>query len=303
MKILVITGSTATGKTDIALGLARRWGGELVGCDSVQVYRGFDIGSAKPSPDELAGIAHHLIDILDPDESVDAMHYASLADRAIEEIHGRARIPIVVGGTGLWLRALIRGLVELPTPDLEIRSRLDGEVERLGAPQLHARLATIDPRSAQTIHPNDAVRVVRALEVFEQTGTPLGELRAAHALGAPRHQALVFALDRQRAELYSRIDQRIDAMIERGWLNEAQQLYRRWGGSVRAFGSVGYHELLGHIAEGRSWSDTVQHIRKATRIYARRQRTWIASDPDVNWRGDPREMESETLRIESFLAY
>ncbi|MBC7171604.1 MAG: tRNA (adenosine(37)-N6)-dimethylallyltransferase MiaA, partial [Polyangiaceae bacterium] len=192
---IVIAGPTASGKTAAGLWIARHLGGELVGADSVQVYRGFDIGSAKPTEEELSGVAHHLIDIVDPDEEVDAQRYAELADAAIADIEARGRVPIVVGGTGLWIRALLRGLVSVPPVDRELRARIEAEVDQEGSPAMHARLAAVDPRAAAGIHPNDRLRIVRALEVFEQTGTPMGELRHAHALGAPRYDALFVVLD------------------------------------------------------------------------------------------------------------
>ena len=161
--LIVIAGPTATGKTAVALELARQLDGELVGADSVQVYRGFDIGSAKPTAAELGGVPHHLIDCLDPDESIDAMGFAGLADAAIEGVAERGKRPIVVGGTGLWIRALVRGLVDVPLPDPEIRGALEAEAEARGAPSLHERLTAIDPRAAARIHPNDALRIVRAL--------------------------------------------------------------------------------------------------------------------------------------------
>lgn len=225
--IVVIAGMTGAGKTDLALALARRLDAELVGADSVQVYRGFDIGSAKPTKDELRGIAHHLIDVVDPDEAIDAARYAELADAAIADVARRGRVPIVVGGTGLWLRALLRGLVALPAPDPKIRGELEAEADRVGAPALHARLITLDPRAAGAIHPNDRLRIVRALEVHAQTGEPIGELRAKHALGAPRHDALVLLIDRPRDEMTARMEARTTSMLARGLLDEVRALLAR----------------------------------------------------------------------------
>ncbi|UJR79397.1 tRNA (adenosine(37)-N6)-dimethylallyltransferase MiaA [Sandaracinus amylolyticus] len=300
--VLVVAGTTASGKTGAAIELARRLGGELIGCDSVQVSRGFDIGSAKATPAELGGIAHHLVDVIDPDEEIDAARYASLADAAIAELDARGKIAIVVGGTGLWQRALLRGLVDLPAPDAVIRARLEEEARTLGTAALHARLREIDPRAASAIHENDELRIVRALEVFEQTGRPLGELRAEHALGAPRYPYLHVALDLPRDELYARIDARIDTMIAAGWLDEARALLARWGPDVRPFGSVGYRELRDHLVHGVPWDETVQHVRKSTRVYTRRQRTWLGNEPDVAWRTDAKTLLSPEgeARIRAF---
>jgi tRNA dimethylallyltransferase len=293
-QILVIAGPTASGKTAVAATLARRYNGELVGGDSVQVYRGFDIGSAKPTAAELGAIPHHLIDVIEPTESIDAAGFATLADQAIADISERGHLPIVVGGTGLWLRALLRGLVELPLPDLTIRSRLEAEARALGPPTLHARLTEVDPLYAAAIHPNDELRIVRALEVYEQTGQPLGELHRAHQKGSPRYPFSFIALDRPREELYTRIDARIDAMLEAGWLDETRQLIARYGSNIRALRSVGYRELVAHLEHHVPFEETVRRIRKSTRIYTRRQRTWLASEPSVTHRTSPDTLLSES---------
>lgn len=282
--IVTIAGPTASGKTAAALHLARLLGGELVGADSIQVYRGFDIGSAKPTPEELGGVPHHLIDVLDPDERIDAMGFARLADATIEDVARRGRVPIVVGGTGLWLRALLRGLVDVPPPDPVLRRDLEEQAERLGAPALHARLARIDPKSAATIHPNDALRIVRALEVFEQTGRPLGELRAEHALGAPRYPTLFVVLEPAPDVARARIEARVDRMLAAGWVDETRQLLERWPSSARAFGSVGYKQIVAHLRGDSSLAEARAAILKATRTYARRQRTWFNNEPGVDWR-------------------
>jgi tRNA dimethylallyltransferase len=277
-RVVVIAGPTATGKTAAALALARAMDGELIGADSVQVYRGFDIGSAKPTQEELAGIPHHLIDVVDPDAPFDAARYAALADEAILDVASRGRVPIVVGGTGLWIRALLRGLISLPEPDAAIRAGLEAEANALGAPALHARLLRIDPIAASAIHPNDQLRIVRALEVHAQTGEKIGELRAKHALGAPRYEAFVIVLDRERDALYAAIHERIGSMLARGWIDEVRALAARWGPDVRAMQAVGYREVLAHV-EGRTNRAELETLAyKSTRIYTRRQRTWWASE-------------------------
>jgi tRNA dimethylallyltransferase len=298
--LVVVAGTTASGKTELALALARRLGGELVGADSVQVYRGFDVGSAKPTAEELGGIAHHLLDVVDPDEAIDAARYASLADAAIAGVASRGRLPIVVGGTGLWLRALVRGLVALPAPDPTLRASLEAEVARDGAPRLHARLAAIDPRAAVAIHPHDALRIVRALEVHAQTGEALGELRHRHALGAPRYPTLFLALDRPREELRVRLTLRVRSMLERGWVDEVRRLLARWGPDVRAFGSVGYREVLAHVRGELSAEAAEAGAVRASWVYARRQRTWFRSEPGVDLRLDdgPPGVESLLPAIE-----
>lgn len=287
LPLIVIAGPTGIGKTETALKLAEQLDGELVGADSVQVYRGFDIGSAKPRPDELRGIDHHLIDILDPPEEIDAMRFAELADRAIAGIRARGKRPIVVGGTGLWLRALLRGLVAVPPVDSDLRASLEARIEREGSEALHRELSKIDPLTAAAVHPNDAMRIVRALEVYEQTGEALGELRRRHALGAPRYRAFVSFIDRAIEASNERILQRVETMLQAGWVDEVQRLIDRWGYDIRPLGSVGYQEIVallrGELAEG----ELPTRIAKATRVYARRQRTWFRSEPGVDFRDTP----------------
>ncbi len=284
--LLVIAGPTATGKTTAALSLARHFDGELLGADSVQVYRGFDIGSAKPTAEDLGNVTHHLIDVVDPDQEIDAADYARRADDAIASVRAHGRLPIVVGGTGLWIRALVRGLVDLPPVDPVVRRRLEDAAHIEGAPALHRRLSEIDPQTAEAVHPNDALRIVRALEVHEQTGTALGALRAAHALGEPRYATTFVVLDTEREAHTAVIESRTKQMIEAGWIEEVRGIRTRWGDEVRPLGSVGYREILGHLRDGVPLDETLRRIRKSTRVYARRQRTWFKGEPGVSWRSD-----------------
>jgi len=278
-RVVVIAGVTAASKTAVAIALARRLDGELIGADSVQVYRGFDIGSAKPTAEELDGVRHHLIDVVDPDATIDAGRYQAMADAAIADVVSRGKLPIVVGGTGLWLRTLVRGLIELPDPEPALRAELEAEADRVGAPALHARLAEVDPIYAARIHPNDRRRIVRALEVWRQTGEAMGALQEAHAKGAPRYDATVHLLDRERDDLYARIRARIRAMLDAGWVDEVRALLERWGPDVRAMNSVGYREVKAHVLDDVPLEETERLAYKATRIYTRRQRTWFNNDP------------------------
>jgi tRNA dimethylallyltransferase len=189
----------------------------------------------------------------------------------------------VVGGTGLWIRALVRGLVDVPPVDQDVRHRLERAASAEGAPALHARLAEVDPVSADAVHPNDALRIVRALEVYEQTGTPLGTLRAEHALGEPRYRAALIVLDMDRDEHGRAIESRAQHMFDAGWIDEVRSLRARWGDAIRPFGSVGYREILAHVRDDVSLEETLRRIRKSTRVYARRQRTWFKGEPGVNW--------------------
>lgn len=282
-KLLVITGPTASGKTFAAVELAHRLDGELIGADSVQVYRGFDIGSSKPTADELRGVPHHLLDVCSPEQELDAAGFARLADRAIADVRARGKLPIVVGGSGLWLRALLRGLVELPAVDPALRATLHAEAVALGAPALHARLREVDPLAAAQIHENDQVRIVRALEVYAQTGQPLGQLRAQHALGAPRYQALRVILDWPHEQLSARIQQRTRAMFAAGFVDEVRALLARHGDTPRALSAVGYREVVVHLRDGVPLDVTERAVERSTRIYARRQRTWLKNEPGDVW--------------------
>lgn len=301
--LLVLTGPTASGKTQVAVELARQFNGELIGADSVQVYRGFDIGASKPSAEELRGVPHHLLDVCAPEQELDAADFAQLADRAIAQTRARGKLAIVVGGSGLWLRALLRGLVPLPKVDPDLRARLHAEGERLGAPALHARLRELDPRAAQQVHENDLIRVVRGLEVHAQTGQRLSDLRAQHALGAPRYRALRVILDWPQDILNERIRQRTQAMFEAGFVDEVRQLLAAHGRTPRALASVGYREVVRHLCEHEPLSQTIEQVERSTRIYARRQRTWLKNEPGDAWSATPGEvLSAEGLaRLAAFL--
>jgi tRNA dimethylallyltransferase len=295
--IAVVSGPTGVGKTAVALALAQRFDAELIGADSVQVYRGFDIGASKPTAAELGGIAHHLIDVCAPNEPLDAASYAALADAAIADVHARGRLPIVVGGTGLWLRALLRGLVAVPKVDAELRASLEAEWDREGALAMHVRLAEVDPRSAQRIHVNDKLRVVRALEVYSQLGRPLGELRDEHALGAPRYRDWTLFVDLPRAQHVERVRARTRGMLAQGMIDEVRAIVSRYGPELRALQSVGYRQALDHVQEGVPLEQTELDIDRATLLYARRQRTWWKNDSSVRLRATPAEaMSNATLK-------
>lgn len=288
-QILALVGATGVGKTAVAVALCEQLGGEIVGADSVQIYRGFDVGSGKPSADELRGVRHHLIDVLEPTEAIDAARYAQLADAAIADVAARGKLPVVAGGTGLWLRALLRGLVELPAVDSELRARLEREFDREGGAVLHARLRAVDPRSAAQIHPSDRLRVVRALEVHAQTGQALGELRAAHALGAPRYRAHTIALDLPLPHWRQVIATRARGMFERGFIAEVRELIERYGRELRALRAVGYRQVADGLAASLPAEEIERSVVAATHTYGRRQRNWFRSDPSVDERMTPSE--------------
>ncbi|MBN1653482.1 MAG: tRNA (adenosine(37)-N6)-dimethylallyltransferase MiaA [Deltaproteobacteria bacterium] len=294
--LLVLVGPTATGKTSIAVELCEWLQGEIIGADSIQVYRGFDIGSSKPRAENLRGIRHHLIDIIYPDQAIDASAYAAAADRAIDEVVSRGKVPVVAGGTGLWVRTLLRGLVNVPPVDEPLRAELERAWDEQGKEAMYNRLREVDPRSAARIHVNDRVRVIRALEVYEQTGFAMGELRAKHARGKPRYRALTIFIDIHPVHLLKRLETRARQMLEAGWIEEVRGLLDRYGTDIRPLKSVGYREVVEHIVESIPIEITEREIVRSTRRYARRQRTWFNSDPDIDERMTPEQVVSEVGR-------
>ena len=293
--IVVLVGPTAVGKTAAAVALCEALGGEIVGADSVQVYRGLDIGSNKPSEAELRGVPHHLIDVLAPTEALDAARYAELADAAIAEVHARGRVPVVVGGTGLWLRALLRGLVALPKVDPVLRARLEQAFAEQGGERLHAQLSELDPLTAARVHPSDMVRVVRALEVHAQTGRALGELRREHALGAPRYAAHTLLLELPLLEWRTLVAARTERMFQAGFIAEVAGLLAQYGPGLRALRAVGYRQVAEGLAAGQGEAELSQRVLSATLVYGRRQRNWFRSDPSITSRVSAREVTQASV--------
>jgi tRNA dimethylallyltransferase len=286
-RTVAILGPTASGKSALGLALAERFDAEILCCDSVQVYRGMDIGSAKPTAEERAAIPHHLLDLVDPGEAFHAARWAAAARAALVEVGARGRLPIIVGGTGLYFRALVRGLFEAPPPDPAIRARHQAEAAAVGVPALHARLAGVDPEAAARILPGDLVRVSRALEVFEQTGFPISELRRRAAPVAPLPRVTV-VLDPPLEALRGRIAQRVDAMMAAGFLDEVRRLRAAGFAGARALDALGYRQLSRHLAGELPLGEAVDETRRMTAAYARRQRTWFrGEDAALRMEGPP----------------
>jgi tRNA dimethylallyltransferase len=275
-RLLVICGPTASGKTALAVELAERLGAEIVSADSQQCYRGLDAGTAKPAPEERARARHHLLDVADPEEQLDAARFLKLADAAIADIAGRGKRAIVAGGTGLWIRALLRGLLDAPGASPEFRAALREEVGKLGVPALHARLREVDPAAAAGILPNDRVRIERALEVHALVGRPLSELQREHRFAQVRYPSLIWFLDPPREVLRERIDARTRRMFAEGSLRrETEWLLARGGG--KALKIIGYGECAEALRTG-DWVAAEERTNARTRQYAKRQRTWFARD-------------------------
>jgi tRNA dimethylallyltransferase len=282
-KIIMIVGPTAAGKTAIGIDLAKRFGGEIVNADSGQVWKGLDIGTAKPDAATRAQIPHHLFDVTDPGEHFDASLFVKLADQAIENIIAKGKNPFVVGGTGMYIRMLVHGFCGAPPRNPELRDELAREIEVLGLGALYARLAQIDPATAGVVHSNDRTRIVRALEIFESTGITASEFYRLHRFEELRYKTLKIGLDMPREELYARIDERVDKMMKEGWLREVENLKLRYGEGAQAFSAIGYRELLQHLSGGIPLDEAVNLIKRNSRRFAKRQLTWFRSDHEIKW--------------------
>lgn len=282
--LIAVVGPTASGKSELAVRLCQALNGEVISADSVQIYRRFDIGSAKPTERERALVAHHLIDELDPLDAADAARFVRLADERIEDLRARGKRPIICGGTFLWVRALIYGLAPAPPADDALRARHKADAERLGREHLHERLREIDRPSYERLAPNDLLRVSRALEVYELTGRTLSELQAGHGFKTPRYDVRLVGIKHERALLNQRIEQRALQMLERGWIEEVRGLLRDGYSEARALRSVGYRQVAEAVAVDApiDMAALVASVARATRIFVRRQLTWLR-DENVSW--------------------
>lgn len=282
--LLVIMGPTAVGKTRLALGLARRLSGEIISADSAQVYRYMDIGTDKPDAATLAAIPHHLVSIRDPDEEFSVADFQRLAQAAIADIAARGRIPIMAGGTGLYIRAVVRGYV-FPAGgrDPDLRRRLQAEAEEAGAAALHRRLATLDPEAAARIDARNVRRVVRALEVVLRTGVPISRWQVLTA-GTGPYDALLIGLTRDRDDLYRRIEARVEDQLQRGLVEEVRRLVDRgYHPGLPAMQALGYKEVAAHLTGAYPYEEMVRVLKRNTRRYAKRQWTWFRRESGVIW--------------------
>jgi tRNA dimethylallyltransferase len=281
---IALVGPTAVGKTAVALELAKAMGGEIVALDSMQVYRYLDIGTAKPMPEAQKEIPHHLIDVVDPWDPFTAIDYALLARQVLKDIHARGRMPLVVGGSGLYLRALCGEIFDGPGEATGIRMRLAQEVKRDGPALLHARLAHLDPAIAAKIHPRDTFRLIRALEIIEITGRRVSELWEAHRRGLVRPPTLLVGLRRERAVLYRRINDRVDRMGASGLVDEVDRLLKAGHPpNLKPFRSHNYRHIVGYLLGQQDWEEAVRRTKQETRHYAKRQMTWFRSEREITW--------------------
>jgi tRNA dimethylallyltransferase len=288
----VLAGPTASGKSELALRVAERLGAEIVSADSQQIYRFFDIGTAKPAAQVLARIPHHLVSIVDPNEAFSAARFQTLADEAIRSIGARRKPPLIVGGTGLYMRVLLHGVVAAPGADPELRKGLERVGDQLGTEALYQRLRAVDAQSADSLQPGDRVRIIRALEIFEKTGIPASEFRRAHRFAEDRYRFSMVVLTPPREELYRAIDRRTRAMFEAGLVDEVRSLVDRGFRDAAPMRSVGYAQALA-VVEGRmQLTQAVEEAGRETRHYAKRQMTWFRRERGASffWPPDVEEL-------------
>lgn len=284
LPIILLSGPTAVGKTELALEIALRLGTEIVNADSMQVYRHMDIGTAKPGAKERALVPHHLLDVADPDESFDAARYAELARPVIETLLERRKIPLIVGGTGLYLKILTKGICPGAPGSQGVKKQLIREMEEQGLPKLYEELLRVDPDAGRRIHPHDRQRIVRALEVFRLTGIPLSLRQSQHRFNERIYRSIKIFLYRERNVLYERINRRVRQMIDEGLLEEVRRLMERgYGPELKPMQSLGYKQMAAYLRGELAWDSAVSEMQRATRQYAKRQLTWFRGDPEYHW--------------------
>ncbi len=300
--LIVICGPTGVGKTSTTIRLGQAFGGEIINADSMQVYRRMDIGTAKPTAAEQACVPHHLVDLVDPDHQFNAAAFAARGHTIIARLHQQGKLPFLAGGTGLYIKALLYGLFDTVPRDQPLRKRLKEELDQRGSQQMHSRLAACDPLTAARLHPNDKVRILRALEVFESTGRPMVAWQQEHRFSETHYRVLKIGLTRERSQLYQRIDQRVDVMLAQGLEAEVRELLNNgYPSSLKSMQSIGYRHLCDYL-EGRSSLETaVRTLKRDTRRYAKRQLTWFMADPEILW-FEPEQTVSIAETIEGFIA-
>ncbi len=282
--LILLAGPTASGKTQLAIELAGSLGTEIVNCDSMQVYRHMEIGTAKPTREERASIPHHLLDVADPDEPFDAARYAELARPVVETLLSQGRMPLVVGGTGLYMKVLTRGICPGAPADPAIRTQLHRELEQHGLPKLFEELSRVDAEAGRRLHPHDRQRILRALEVHRLTGIPLSRWQAPHRFRQTIYRSLKIFLYRERDVLYERIKCRVQQMVTQGLVEEVRNLLAMgYGPELKSMQAVGYKQIAAHLLGAGTLPAAVSDMERATRHYAKRQLTWFRGDPEFHW--------------------
>ena len=283
-KVLIILGPTAVGKSKLAIELAKRLDGEIISADSMQVYFGMDIGTAKPSKEELEEVPHHLINIIPPDKNWSVSDFVSNAKSMIEDIIKKGKLPIVVGGTGLYLNALIEGYAfPMIKANKEVRERLEGEAKAYGSLHLYEKLKKVDPDAAEKIHYNDLKRMIRALEVYELTGKPMSKMQAKDEESLP-YELVIVGLDMDRKKLYEKIEERVDQMLKSGLIAEVQGLIKEgYDKKLTSMQAIGYKEVAEHLHGKYTLDELINILKQNTRNFAKRQMTWFRRFKNVNW--------------------
>lgn len=300
-KIIIICGPTGIGKTAVAIELARHFKGQIIGADSMQIYKYMDIGTAKPTAEEQARVVHHLVDIVAPDEPFDAARYARRARRVIVELCQRRIMPFVVGGTGLYIKALLCGLFNDGVSDPQIRAKLEAEADTHGIDYLHQRLRRLDPETAKRLHPNDTYRILRALEVVEASGKSIARHHREHAFAEQPFESLKIGLDMDRELLYERINQRVEAMLAAGFLGEVKALLAKgYTADLKAMQSIGYRHLMDTIQGRLTLAECTRTLKRDHRRYAKRQLTWFKADPEIIWK-TPEQIEEIIRLVDKFI--
>ncbi|MEW6614978.1 MAG: tRNA (adenosine(37)-N6)-dimethylallyltransferase MiaA [Thermodesulfobacteriota bacterium] len=301
-RIVAIVGPTAAGKSQLALELAARINGEIISADSMQVYRYMDIGTAKPTPDEQKKVKHHLIDILYPDEEFSAALFKQEAREAISNVDRQGKVAIVAGGTGLYIKALTRGLFKGPGADQELRRVLRKKAAITGSEALHKELSELDPVTAAKLHPNDSFRIIRAIEVCQLAQKPLSEYHENHGFKDSPFDTFKIGLCIDRQDIYSRIEKRVDRMIATGLVDEVKRLldmgYTR---DLNSMQGLGYKQIAGYLLGEFSLDEAILQVKQGTKRYAKRQMTWFRADPEINWYGYPYDYQGIIQKTKGFL--
>jgi len=301
IRLLVIAGPNASGKTRLGVEVAHRLGSEIISADSRQVYRGLDIGTAKPAPSRRARIAHHLIDVAEPDESYSAGRYVADAQAALAGIRAAGRLPLLCGGTGLYYRALVQGLMEVPPVCASARAKVEAMVRGEGVEACHRELERVDPATAGRLHPHDRARITRALEIFFSTGRPISEFQRRQPFRAVPSNLLAVGIQWERAALYARINGRVPEMLERGWVEEVRRILAMgFSPGLKPLQSIGYREISALLRGEREEQGLVEDIARRTRNYAKRQVAWFRNQPEVHWFA-PQQREEIFRSAEKFL--
>ena len=284
-RVVAVGGPTASGKTALSVALAKAFDGEIINADSMQIYKNLDVGTAKPTTQEQQGIPHHLLGFLPPETPFSVANFTAAADPLVREISAHGKLPLVVGGTGLYITSLLNGVAFAPEKlDPTIRARLQAQAEAEGSAALYAKLQAVDPDYAAQVHPNNLPRVIRALELFEATGRKMSEERVNARAAEPPYRALCLCLTcRDRAVLYDRISRRVDLMVENGVLDEARQVYDHRDSYRTAAQAIGYKEFFPYFEGTASLDDCTERLKQATRNYAKRQLTWFRRQNDAVW--------------------